>query len=115
MPDVRVAAFLTLLLLAAGNAFAHGGHADEQGAAAPEQAAQVFAAPCGELPGHACSCGNLALCSGAGKPAAIAGAFAYFRFVTPPARPLGRSALQPTVSPTYRVLARAPPLLSITR
>jgi hypothetical protein len=112
MPDVRVAAFLTLLLLAAGNAFAHGGHADEQGAAAPEQAARVFAAPCGELPGHACSCGNLALCSAAAKPAAIAGAFAWFSLAAGMTRPLGHRAPQPSPSPTYRAPARAPPLFS---
>lgn len=113
MPDVRVAAFLTFLLLAAGNAFAHSGHADEkQGVAVPEQAAQVFSAPCGEQPGHVCSCGNLALCSGSGKQAAIAAAFGDFILVTVLSRPQGRSTPQPPSPPTYRALARAPPLFS---
>lgn len=113
---MRVAAFLAFLLLAAGNAFAHGGHAHDEpasalGAPALLQVSQA-SAPCAPGGSHACACGNLVLCSGAGKQAAIAAGFADFILVPAPSSPQGRSTPQPSSPPTYRTPARAPPSFS---
>jgi hypothetical protein len=115
---MRTAAFLALLLLAAGNAFAHGGHGHDEsapaaGASALPQVTSQASAPCAPDGSHVCACGNLVLCSGAGKQAAIAAAFADFILVAAPRSPQGRSTPQPSSPPTYRTLARAPPLFSL--
>lgn len=114
---MRIAAFLAFLLLAAGNAFGHGGHAHEQpapaaGAQAALQVASQASAPCAPGGTHVCACGNLALCSGGGKQAAIAAAFADFILVPALGKPQGRSTPQPSFPPTYRSPARAPPSFS---
>ena len=114
---MRTAAFLALLLLAAGNAFAHGGHAHDEpasagGASAVLQVTSQASAPCAPGGSHVCACGNLVLCDGTGKQAAIAAAFADFILVPAPGSPQGRSTPQRTSPPTYRTLARAPPSFS---
>jgi hypothetical protein len=114
---MRTAAFLAFLLLAAGNTFAHGGHAHDEpapagGASVVLQVTSQASAPCAPGGSHVCACGNLVLCSGAGKQAAIAAAFAELIVVPALSSPQGRSTPQPSSPPTYRTRARAPPSFS---
>lgn len=111
---MKLAPLFAVLLLAAGNAFGHGGHARDQpvpaaGAVPVLQVTSQASAPCAPGGTHVCSCGNLALCSGAGKQAAIVAAFAGFVLVQAFSSPQGRATLQPSSPPTYRSPARAPP------
>src|SRR6185503_6464857 len=77
MPRMRALFVLAALLIALSpaSALAHGGvpHGQGESGAAAAFSDYSLLPVCPPGPAHACGCGNLSLCDGSGKPAALSG------------------------------------------